>query len=376
MKILIFVYVCLGIIGTKEYRKPEWVTHMEELQAALKGNETTAECKTLNVTISNTAMEKGRCVNNGENNTNENTQDCDLVICSYKEENKPIALHSEHINRLTYLKSHSDPLEMNTSTEDFDTSMIEYLNSRRHSHSSTREFKNRFQNLETEKPVSLEVGLEECYLESYYSESNHNDIEIVYIEDEEEDLLEDQLRKDSFCILSPIEENSERAETESAENESIYSSSTSNDIKKKTNDKTTKIPKIVSHSYDHIPISFTQPILQNEQSQTLPRAKIPQSHSHKEIWNSLRFPMEPRELDPEGYHQLHTADSQEELQEFLLLESECMTDGKNHGLASAFTVSDEGPRIFYNDNNDDRGTVSGINKLTLCVCFFVVIMFA
>lgn len=25
------------ILGTKEYRKPEWVTHMEELQAALKG---------------------------------------------------------------------------------------------------------------------------------------------------------------------------------------------------------------------------------------------------------------------------------------------------------------------------------------------------
>lgn len=24
-------------MGTQEYRKPEWVTHMEELQAALKG---------------------------------------------------------------------------------------------------------------------------------------------------------------------------------------------------------------------------------------------------------------------------------------------------------------------------------------------------
>lgn len=25
------------IVGTKEYRKPEWVTQMEEMQAALKG---------------------------------------------------------------------------------------------------------------------------------------------------------------------------------------------------------------------------------------------------------------------------------------------------------------------------------------------------
>lgn len=27
----------LGIVGTKDYRKPEWVTHMEEMQKALKG---------------------------------------------------------------------------------------------------------------------------------------------------------------------------------------------------------------------------------------------------------------------------------------------------------------------------------------------------
>lgn len=26
-----------GIIGTKEYRKPEWVTQMEEMQEALRG---------------------------------------------------------------------------------------------------------------------------------------------------------------------------------------------------------------------------------------------------------------------------------------------------------------------------------------------------
>lgn len=26
------------IVGTKDYRKPEWVSHMEEMQEALKGN--------------------------------------------------------------------------------------------------------------------------------------------------------------------------------------------------------------------------------------------------------------------------------------------------------------------------------------------------
>jgi len=49
--------------------------------------------------------------------------------------------------------------------------------------------------------------------------------------------------------------------------------------------------------------------------------------------------MEPREIDPEMFFQLHTADSQDELQEFLLLESQCMsTDG---GLHAAFV--DEKP---------------------------------
>lgn len=27
----------LGILGTKEYRKPEWVTHMEEHKSTAKG---------------------------------------------------------------------------------------------------------------------------------------------------------------------------------------------------------------------------------------------------------------------------------------------------------------------------------------------------
>lgn len=37
--LLCFLYsLCrLGILGTKEYRKPEWVTQMEEMQEALKG---------------------------------------------------------------------------------------------------------------------------------------------------------------------------------------------------------------------------------------------------------------------------------------------------------------------------------------------------
>lgn len=33
----IFSLLLLEIVGTKDYREPEWVTQMEEMQEALKG---------------------------------------------------------------------------------------------------------------------------------------------------------------------------------------------------------------------------------------------------------------------------------------------------------------------------------------------------
>jgi len=51
------------------------------------------------------------------------------------------------------------------------------------------------------------------------------------------------------------------------------------------------------------------------------------------------YPLEPRELDPCSFQQLHTADSTDELQEFLLLETQCMANDEG-GLASAFINSD------------------------------------
>lgn len=66
------------------------------------------------------------------------------------------------------------------------------------------------------------------------------------------------------------------------------------------------------------------------------------------------FPLEPREIDLESFQQLHTADSQEELQEFLLLESQC---SGNLGLASNVFTSE----VFHSEycTDDERGTMSG-----------------
>lgn len=72
-------------------------------------------------------------------------------------------------------------------------------------------------------------------------------------------------------------------------------------------------------------------------SQTYPR-----SHADETVAQYNRrkyaagYPLEPRELDPEMFFQLHTADSQDELQEFLLLESQCMSTDNGGGLHAAF----------------------------------------
>lgn len=63
--------------------------------------------------------------------------------------------------------------------------------------------------------------------------------------------------------------------------------------------------------------------------------------------NRTLYPLEPREIDPGAFFQLHTVDSQEELQEFLLLESQCMsTDG---GIAAAFCDDDAGKFVMRGD---------------------------
>ncbi|XP_072764147.1 uncharacterized protein [Anoplolepis gracilipes] len=91
---------------------------------------------------------------------------------------------------------------------------------------------------------------------------------------------------------------------------------------------------------------------------TYPKSKIPilkcarKQRLENYVMDPRMFPLEPREIDLESFQQLHTADSQEELQEFLLLESQC---SGNLGLASdAFTSE------FYSEycTDDERGTMS------------------
>ncbi|XP_054276642.1 uncharacterized protein LOC128995651 [Macrosteles quadrilineatus] len=123
-------------------------------------------------------------------------------------------------------------------------------------------------------------------------------------EDEEE--MEPSLPGGSFYLLPPITELSEPS---SSESERQMSSSCQN-----LATFTAEFPRA--------------------RSQSFPRATLSRPAHH----SMFPFPLEPRELDPDTFHQLHTADSCEELQEFLLLESQCMS--VDTGLAHAF-LSDQ-----------------------------------
>lgn len=131
----------------------------------------------------------------------------------------------------------------------------------------------------------------------------------------------------SFHYLPPIEESSEP---------SSGSSSKSNQFS------TTFLKSSSCHDITNTDLYESLSDCSQGRSQTFPKRSKSnlKSKSYNLTDNRTLYPLEPRELDPSAFYQLHNADSQEELQEFLLLESQCMsTEG---GLSAAFTSRDTG----------------------------------
>lgn len=136
----------------------------------------------------------------------------------------------------------------------------------------------------------------------------------------------------SLIFLSPIEKNNETPSDQNKLDTKMYKTSSDKSIFKPT------------YSY-------------KRKYHTYPKSRIPVLKSRKERrienypMNPQMFPLEPREIDLEFFQQLHTADSQEELQEFLLLESQCKG---NLGLAGNVPTS-------YDEycTEDEKDTMSG-----------------
>lgn len=159
---------------------------------------------------------------------------------------------------------------------------------------------------------------------NYYSSPNLN---------EHDDFMQTDynMQNVNYFILSPIEEYSE------------ISTRTSSSIESK------EFSERISHQFplsscscDFLSTKSAADVkFTIHKSQTFPRSKADLSLNNSDcaaykLDDKQRFPLTPREIDPFSYYQLHTADSQEDLHEFLLLESACMNEHKGSGLAAAF----------------------------------------
>lgn len=417
-----------GIMGTKEYRKPEWVTQMEELKEQLRGNDVAMSCMPEHGSSDNDVMSvdsletesvhhqhvdigptrKRPDVQLGSTPSLEdmsigddsvfvsNTSSCSDTLNSsaivrsivhVSATEAPVLLDSPHSCHLSGSLHPSVPtaLPKNETISDVDTSsvstgsdyahlvMTDYLNSHRLSITAAiqaldvsgsvkgeadgaSEVQNNSsgRNEHAEDSISIEGPV--LYLHER-KEKSEEVLEIIYVS-ESENCEKSQPACSSFCLLSPIQESSEPS-TEGSCNGG------SDSVGVRNLDKQNRLTlKLLSASCEVIHTTDASMTSHNLQTkyQTFPRSKIP-------LLNPVRtnacysvpedptlYPLEPRELDPAGFHQLHMADSQEELQEFLLLESECMTvDGQ--GLAAAFIVSDDEDG---HSDEDDRCAVSGI----------------
>lgn len=187
-------------------------------------------------------------------------------------------------------------------------------------------------------------------------------------EDEEEfhDLMDDQNLietsvddENGYHTLSPIQEKSEPSSNSTDSQVNGHKSLRFSDER--------NMMRMLSSSL-HTMSNITQGRSQDQllKSQTFPRYKVPTKWrcNFEQDFNPALFPLEPRELDPSCFHQLHAADSQEELQEFLLLESECMTNDESRGLAAAFTSPESDERTSSEgENGSQKGNETDTNFL-------------
>lgn len=240
MKCILILNFCIcpaGIVGTKEYRKPDWVTQLEETKKKKKGND---------------------------------------------ERLSPISIES-----IDFLEEDSSPLSPDNSFVSFpdDNDLCDF---------STNSY----------PPISP------TFDGHNYRLTGDNNYRMT----------------SSFHYLPPIEESSEPSSGSSVNSNSSFNISL--------------IPR--SSSYNDIANNDLYESLSDSsqsRSQTFPKcSKTSFKNRYANMTdNRTLYPLEPRELDPATFCQLHHADSQEELQEFLLLESQCMSN--ENGIAAAF-ISD------------------------------------
>nr|CAD7423862.1 unnamed protein product [Timema monikensis] len=421
-----------GILGTKEYRKPEWVTHMEELQDQLRGNTTfpcVSPCMPRHGSSSNMSVDSlDTCrlqapSQRRRRNTGGSVTSLDVSVgddsvfvssASSLSDDHTTArstVHAPHVpftlnllpsptqfNVSVYPTNEQEcqPSSMSAGSDFANTIITDYLQSHRHSISAAIEalettaekvtvvetttqaktrhvvesnvVKIRTERLGSNSRCPNEIGqneeetvigVEVPVLHLHQREEKKEVVEIVYVT---ENGSSDE-PPNNFFFLPPIRESSEPS-----------TASSSNRASKSSDEKSAEesTMRLLSASCENLPTVVDASMKPSRQTkyQTYPRSKIPvlspkrTNACYSVPEDSTKFPLEPRELDPSAFQQLHTADSQEELQEFLLLESECMTT-EGRGLAAAFVTSDDDHCPSDDDHDHD------LMSATQCVPTFV-----
>lgn len=309
---------------------------MEELSAALKGKEKT-DCFVQHASSYDLSADSLETISqqNIHKREGKETNDTDESFG----ENKSFYLNTSDASSNYSIQS--EPVQSKSKVKaDFITAaMTDYLNSHRHSLSSvmelidTRSF--------TQKSDLIHRSFEETTEEQVFEYPNEIYDEIG-------------TNTEPFYILSPIEEKSEPSTGSSSLRDSNGSGN-----RKYGYDNIGKY----SSSCNAISRQTTNLRELSGKFKTFPNIRSDEAYQDGENLSNYydnMYSLEPREIDPNSFYQLHTADSQEELQEFLLLESECMDDStRDNGLASAFlTSTNESSDLYsFSDKGNDLSNV-------------------
>lgn len=329
----LFFFPHLGVLGTKLYRKPEWVTHMEELKAQLQGNNNeNVECSKINSVVTNN--NKSECVSCVNRFPTDNFHTVEFKI----QETAP------SLNSSSSSASSSDVSDIKTCFSLKRVSTVECLQTEMDK--PYAENSNNISKSNSSSDSEFEFLEAEC-------EAAYEDDSEEFHDLDDQDLIETSVDDaNGYHTLSPIQEKSEPS--------SNSTDSQVNDHRRFSEERNAM--RMLSSSLSAV-MNFPRERSHDQllKSQTFPRYRVPSNwhYAFDKNYDPGLFPLEPREIDPSCFHQLHAADSQEELQEFLLLESECMTNDENRGLAAAFTPPESDER---NSSEGENGFQKGNEK--------------
>lgn len=424
---------CLGIVGTKEYRKPSWVTHMEEMQEAIRGKKRVFDPKTSLLCTSNFSSDSldTESLHNYEesssqrdsstivsevsstktltNITDDHQQDI-LDFCAVRQVNvgRIKQLHFagstsfenvfERTNGQKFfaaassghysycepdIKQISSPIPIpakrkslkapnskssDLSVEQTDPRDIEYFMQKANLPCPARPKRIKLDKKNSDlllECLTKPVIYKRSNFQNTNTIENFGNFQEFYISNDQEfEIANDEsldirtIAHFNVSLPTRLFLTSSKNVPSSQSSQEDFQSFDELDLLDNYGGKTPE-NFLKSSKCSHVDCTFDV----HTKYHTYPKSRIPlprrllnQKKAFKNLIDSEMYPLEPREIELDCYQQLHNADSQEELQEFLLLESECRG---NMGIGEKESKLQILPK---HDGDDDRETMSGMRS--------------